>query len=80
MNDAEIVKQIDELVEREHDLERSHADDGLSVEDKKVLTSIETQLDQCWDLLRRRRARRAAGLDPSEADVRSADVVEGYEQ
>ena len=80
MNDAEIVKQIDELVEREHDLERSHADNGLSAEDTHLLTSIETQLDQCWDLLRRRRARRAAGLDPSEAEVRSADVVEGYQQ
>jgi hypothetical protein len=38
------------------------------------------QLDQCWDLLRQRRARRAAGQDPDAAAVRPADVVEHYQQ
>jgi Protein of unknown function (DUF2630) len=80
MNDTEIVRQIDELVEREHTLQRGHLDNELSDEERKQLNSIETQLDQCWDLLRRRRARRDAGLDPSEAQVRDVNVVEGYQQ
>jgi hypothetical protein len=80
MSDAEIVSQIDQLVEQEHSLQRGHAQDELSEQERERLRTIEIQLDQCWDLLRRRRARRSAGLDPSEAQVRQADVVEGYEQ
>jgi uncharacterized protein YjaG (DUF416 family) len=80
MDDIEIVRQVDELVEREHALQRGHSDNELSEEERKQLNSIETQLDQCWDLLRRRRARRNAGLDPSEAQVRDVNVVEGYQQ
>jgi hypothetical protein len=44
------------------------------------LRAIEIELDQCWDLLRRRRARRAAGLNPDGTGVRSESVVENYEQ
>jgi hypothetical protein len=81
MNDTEIVQQIDQLVEQEHDLERRHAEgEGLSEEDRKRLEQIEVRLDQCWDLLRQRRARRNAGQDPGEAEVRPAEVVEHYQQ
>ena len=80
MNDTEIVQQIDQLVAQEHDLERQHAADGLSEDDRKRLEDIEVRLDQCWDLLRQRRARRDAGQDPSEAEVRPAEVVEHYQQ
>jgi len=80
VNDADLVRHIDELVEMEHQLERSHAQNELSREDRARLDTIEVQLDQCWDLLRRRRARRRAGLDPSETEIRAAEVVEGYEQ
>jgi hypothetical protein len=81
MNDTEIVQQIDQLVEQEHDLERRHAEgEGLSEEDRKRLEQIEVRLDQCWDLLRQRRARRNAGQDPGEAEVRPAEVVERYQQ
>ena len=80
MKDIEIVQQIDQLVEQEHDLERRHAADGLSEEERKHLDDIEVRLDQCWDLLRQRRARRDAGQDPSEAHVRPAEVVERYQQ
>jgi hypothetical protein len=52
----------------------------LSKEKKAELHAIEVELDQCWDLLRRRRARRASGLDPDDESVRSEIVVEGYEQ
>ena len=53
---------------------------GLSDADRERLSGIEVQLDQCWDLLRQRRARRNAGQDPDEAQVRAADVVEHYQQ
>lgn len=80
MDDAEIVRQIGQLSEEEHQLERSHAGTGLSGPDLERLRSIETSLDQCWDLLRQRRARRHAGQDPDDAVQRSTSVVEGYQQ
>jgi hypothetical protein len=80
MNDAEIVERIDQLVEKEHHLEREHAQNGLSDADREHLEQLEVQLDQCWDLLRQRRARRNAGQDPDEAQPRAADVVEHYQQ
>ncbi|MHB1533171.1 MAG: DUF2630 family protein [Acidimicrobiales bacterium] len=80
MDDAEIVEQIDHLVEEEHRLEREHADAGLSAADRARLDAVEVQLDQCWDLLRQRRARRHAGQDPDSAQLRPAAVVEHYQQ
>lgn len=80
MDDTEVVKRISELAAEEHALERSHAGDGLSEEDHGRLQALEVALDQCWDLLRQRRARRAAGQDPGEAAVRSESVVERYQQ
>ena len=47
-------------------------------EEKLRLRAVETELDQCWDLLRQRRALRETGGDPTEAHVRPADQVEGY--
>jgi hypothetical protein len=79
-NDAEIVEQIDRLVAHERELERSHAEDALSEADRERLRQIEVQLDQCWDLLRQRRARRGAGKDPAEAHLRDPEVVEHYQQ
>jgi hypothetical protein len=80
MDDEQVVARIGELADEEHQLERSHAGDGLSDEEQARLREIEVALDQCWDLLRQRRARRAAGQDPDEASVRPEDVVEGYQQ
>jgi len=80
MNDAELVHQIDKLVDEEHRLERDHGERELSEQERLRLDQIEVQLDQCWDLLRQRRARRHAGQDPAEAQVRSSDVVEHYQQ
>ncbi len=80
MDDEQLVKRIDELVDEEHRLEREHAADGLAEEDKARMGDIEVRLDQAWDLLRRRRARRHAGLDPDSVDQRSGPVVEGYQQ
>jgi len=80
MNDAEIVKRIDHLVELERQLEHQHADGGLAPADREQLEAVEVQLDQCWDLLRQRRARRHAGQDPDGAVVRPSSVVEHYQQ
>ena len=80
MDDTEIVRRITELADEEHRLERSHVGEGLSDEEVERLRSLEVALDQCWDLLRQRRARRSAGQDPDDAVVRPAATVEGYKQ
>ena len=80
MDDQDIVNQINRLSEEEHHLEEAHVGDGLSPEESERLRTIEVSLDQCWDLLRQRRARRNAGQDPDEAAARSAPVVENYQQ
>ena len=80
MDDRDLVQRISELAEQEHALERSHASDGLDSDDQARLLEIEVALDQCWDLLRQRRARRNAGQDPDDAQVREAGTVEGYQQ
>jgi hypothetical protein len=80
MDDAEIVRRIGELADKEHQLERSHEGTEPSAEDLDKLRQIEVTLDQCWDLLRQRRARRAAGQDPDAVAVRPESIVEGYRQ
>ena len=80
-SDEEVLAHINELVDQEHQLQsRSHEGEGLSEDDARRLQRVETQLDQCWDLLRQRRARRHAGQDPDEAAVRDVDTVEHYRQ
>ncbi len=81
MDDHEIVAHIDRLADEEQALYlRSRSGTGLKEDDHARLRSLEVALDQCWDLLRQRRARRAAGLDPEEASSRDETVVEGYRQ
>ena len=80
MDDQEIVNRINELAEQEHRLEEAHVGQGLAPDEEERLRTIEVALDQCWDLLRQRRARRNAGQDPDEAAARPAPVVEGYKQ
>jgi hypothetical protein len=77
----EIVQRISELVDQEHSLRgRLVPGDGIDVESQTQLERIEVQLDQCWDLLRQRRARREFADDPDEAELRDATVVERYQQ
>lgn len=80
MDDVEIVRRIGELTQEEHHLERAHEGEALSEEELRKLREIEVTLDQCWDLLRQRRARRRAGEDPEEVAVRPENVVENYRQ
>ncbi|MCC9197408.1 DUF2630 family protein [Arthrobacter sp. zg-Y820] len=79
MDATEIQHRISELVEQEQSLRDSSA--AEHPEDRmEQLRRIEEQLDQCWDLLRQRRARLHAGEDPDDAAVRPASEVEGYKQ
>lgn len=81
MDDVEIVRRIGQLADEEHALEgSSKAGVGMSDAELARLKGIEVALDQCWDLLRRRRARRNAGQPVDEDQVRPANVVEGYRQ
>ena len=74
--DQPVRKHIEHLVKEEHRLrEESSATDA----DRRRLEAIQVELDQCWDLLRQRRALREFGEDPDHARVRPADVVEKYE-
>lgn len=80
MDEIEIVHRIGKLVEDEHALEREHAGSPPTEEEVKRLHELEVALDQCWDLLRQRRARRDAGQNPDDVAVRPESVVEGYRQ
>jgi hypothetical protein len=82
MDDAEVIRRINELAEEEHRLEQAagHGPDALGEADHDRLRQVEVALDQCWDLLRQRRARRSSGQDPDAAEVRSEGTVEGYQQ
>ena len=81
MDDTTVLSRINELVaEEERLLESSRGTDGLSEADDARLKDVEVALDQCWDLLRQRRAKRHAGQDPDEAHLRDPSTVEGYVQ
>ena len=81
MDDKEILSTIDDLIRTERDLRALLAAGELTTEQEhEQLRTVEEQLDQCWDLLRQRRARREFGEDPSGSATRSASEVEGYLQ
>jgi hypothetical protein len=81
MDDKEILAHIDDLIKTEHELRAKLAAGQITTDDEhRQLTEAETALDQCWDLLRQRRARREFGENPSDAKVRPASEVEGYRQ
>jgi hypothetical protein len=78
MDDHEILGRINELAREEHELFERESHGKATDTDRERLRQLQVSLDQCWDLLRQRRARRAAGLDPDDAQVRDARIVEGY--
>ena len=81
MDDKEILGHIDELIKTEHELRAKVADGSLSSEAERAqLRAAEEALDQYWDLLRQRRARREFGEDPGDSAERPASEVEGYMQ
>jgi hypothetical protein len=80
MDDESALDAINRLAAEEHGLRAREAGGGATDADKARITELEIQLDQCWDLLRQRRARRSAGLDPDAAQLRGPETVEGYQQ
>jgi Protein of unknown function (DUF2630) len=81
MDERSILSHIHDLVAEEHDLRQRHVGDGgLGDTDKARLDAVEQDLDQCWDLLRQRRAKSEFGADPDSAETRPASEVESYLQ
>ena len=80
MSDEQVHGTIEQLVSEEHELWEAESQGRSTDSDRRRLAEIKVQLDQCWDLLRQRRALAEAGLDPDAAAERAADVVERYEQ
>ncbi len=80
MDDKDIVDQIGGLAAEEQRLEEAHVGEGLSDDELARKRDLEITLDQLWDVLRQRRAKRAAGQDPDAAAQRSTGTVEGYLQ
>jgi hypothetical protein len=80
MDETEILSRIAGMVDAEHrlrqEIQTSSADHAPA---KAELRQLEESLDQCWDLLRQRRARREFGEDPDQTTgVRPVSVVENY--
>jgi hypothetical protein len=80
MDDAQIHGTIENLVAEEHELWERESHGNATEADRKRSQELKVSLDQCWDLLRQRRALRAADRDPDDAGARDANVVEHYQQ
>ncbi|SDT61761.1 DUF2630 family protein [Actinoplanes derwentensis] len=79
MDDKTVLGRISELVDEEHTLRRQLSEGAISTDEEHTrLKDLEESLDQCWDLLRRRRAARSSGHDPDAEQARSVDEVENY--
>jgi hypothetical protein len=78
MDDQDVIGRINKLADEEHTLFQKESRGEASDQDRERLKDLGVSLDQCWDLLHQRRARRAAGMDPDDANVRDERTVEGY--
>jgi hypothetical protein len=77
MDEKDILARIHSLVDEEHSLREGTEH---TADQRTRMQELEVQLDQCWDLLRQRRAKRQYGEDPDEAEARPASEVETYLQ
>ncbi len=80
MTDQELISEIDDLVEEERQLHEHGVGRGLTPEEQQRLTQVEVRIDQLWDLLRRRRAKRRIGGNPDDEQLRDPNTVEHYQQ
>ncbi len=88
MDNQENLHRIQTLVEEEHQLRGEEPSDGTEADptdsanspDRARLRQVEEELDQCWDLLRQRRAKARIGANPDDATVRAVSEVESYRQ
>jgi hypothetical protein len=80
LTNDDALMSIEQLAHEEHALRETEGHRSLSEEERKRLVWLEQRLDQCWDLLRQRRALIDAGRDPEDASVRGVSTVEHYQQ
>ena len=80
MDDRDILYHIGKLVDEERKLTQQQKQDGLALDQRAYMKQIGIYLDECWDLLRQRRARRKAGLDPADARLHDKDSIEHFAQ
>jgi hypothetical protein len=80
LTDDDAVMGIEQLAHEEHALREAEGHRSLSEDERKRLVWLEERLDQCWDLLRQRRALIDAGGDPKDASIRGVNTVEHYQQ
>jgi hypothetical protein len=78
MDDDDVLRRINELATEEHEILERESDGKATEAERERMRDLQVTLDQCWDLLHQRRARRSAGMDPDEATVRDPKTVEGY--
>jgi uncharacterized protein DUF2630 len=78
VDDAKVIDRINEIAHEEHALWEKESQGEATDTERERLQQLGVTLDQCWDLLHQRRARRAAGQDPDQATVRDPRTVEGY--
>jgi hypothetical protein len=78
MDDGKVMERINEIAHEEHQLWEKEGRGEITDAERERLRELGVTLDQCWDLLHQRRARRAAGQDPDDTSVRDARTVEGY--
>ena len=78
MEDQQVLERINEIAHEEHQLWEREGSGEITEAERERLRELAVTLDQCWDLLHQRRARRAAGQDPDDTSVRDARTVEGY--
>jgi uncharacterized protein DUF2630 len=78
MGDQDVIGRINELAHEEHQLFEKESHGEATDADRERLKHLEVSLDQCWDLLHQRRARKEAGMNPDDARVRDEGTVEGY--
>ena len=78
MDDQGVIGRINEIAHEEHALWEKEGRGEATEAEQERLRELSVTLDQCWDLLHQRRARRSAGMDPDDVSVRDPRTVEGY--
>jgi len=78
MDDQQVIERINEIAHEEHALWEKEGRGEITKAEQERLQELSVSLDQCYDLLHQRRARRAAGQDPDDATIRDERTVEGY--
>ena len=78
MDDKTVLDQINKLAKEEHGLFEKELQNKATIADQDRLKELQGMLDQCWDLLRQRRAKEEFGQNPDEAEPRDEKTIKGY--